>query len=76
MTYGFSFAAARSRRFSSDATASRMNSARRFFPTMASMRSTESDGSLTRIGFTFKAGRPNFFSRKAISLIDTLTDIA
>lgn len=77
----------RSRRLISRSMASRINSARRFFPAISSMRSAVPSGTRTRIGFTFIGGRPmrpvvadigkfvNSFS-KAISLIDVVSDIA
>ncbi len=82
----FPFSAS-SRAFS---TASRMNCARLFFPTSASMRSGTSAGSRTRIGVTFIGGLPirrglsdigkrvkgRLLKIKAISLIDYITDIA
>lgn len=71
-----------SRFFSSFSTASRMNSARLFGPATASIRSGMPSGSLTTVAFTPMSGRPlvstffNFISLKAISLIDTIPDIA
>lgn len=76
----------RSRRFSSRSTASRIKAAIWFFPTSASMRSTASTGRRTTVGFTFIEGRPMRaglpdigksinLAPKAISLIDSITDI-
>lgn len=74
----------RSRFFSSFSTASRMNSARLFGPATASILSGTPAGSLTTVGLTPISGRPGprsstFFKKsllKAISLIDSITDIA
>lgn len=85
----YSGLASASRNINSFSIASRINSARRFLPAIASMRSGKSSGSRTSIGFTFIGGRPmragifdtgklvNFFSICTIKryLLLTVTDI-